>query len=147
MITPNTNTALSEIFDIELSKTDKSIDELKIAATVDSIDSLSSQREYVKTNIVKLLEKGSDSLDSMIAIAKSTEVGKDFAVVSDMIKTLVDTNMKLLDSEVVHKQPEKVNGQTTTNNNTAVFVGSTAELSRYLKNQIPNESVKVVENK
>lgn len=146
MTTPNTNKSLADIFDIELTKTDKSIDELKIAATIDSIDSLATQREYVKKNIVNLIEKGNKSLDTMISVAGSTEAGADFKVVSDMIKTLVDTNMKLLDSEVVHKQDDKHTHSSTTNNNT-VFVGSTAELSKYLKNSIPNTPVQIIENK
>lgn len=147
MITPNTNNSLADIFDIELTKTDKSIDELKIAATVDSIDSLATQREYVKKNIVNLIEKGNKSLDIMITVAESTEAGVDFKVVSEMIKTLVDTNMKLLDSEVVHKQNDKPMVGSTTNNNNTVFVGSTAELSKYLKNSITNTPIQILENK
>lgn len=146
-MTPNTNNSLSEIFDIELTKTDKSIDELKIAATVDSIDSLSTQREYVKKNIVNLIEKGTKSLDFMITVAETNEAGADFKVVSEMIKTLIDSNMKLLDSEVVHKQQaDKSTPSSTTNNNT-VFVGSTAELSKYLKNSITQTPIQIVENK
>ena len=146
MTTPNTNNSLSAIFDIELTKTDKSIDELKIAATVDSIDSLATQRDYVKKNIVELIEKGGKSLDVMITIAESTEAGADFKVVSEMIKTLVETNMKLLDSEVVHKQTDNKPAQNSTTNNT-VFMGSTAELSKYLKNSIITTPIQIVENK
>lgn len=146
MTTPNTNNSLSAIFDIELTKTDKSIDELKIAATVDSIDSLATQRNYVKKNIVELIEKGGKSLDVMISIAESTEAGADFKVISEMIKTLVETNMKLLDSEVVHKQTDNKSTQTSTTNNT-VFVGSTAELSKYLKNSVTTSPIQIIENK
>lgn len=146
MITPNTNKSLSSIFDIELTKTDKSIDELKIAATVDSIDSLSMQREYVKKNIIQLIEKGNTSLDTMIKVAESTENGGDFKVVSEMIKTLVESNIKLLDSEVIHK-PKEQDKQTLTTNNNTVFVGSTAELSKYLKSSITTQPIQIVENK
>ena len=136
MITPNMNKSLSDIFDMELTNTDKPLEELKIAAKVDSIDSLEAQRKYVKSNIISLIEKGVIALDSMTTIANSTEAGKDFTVVSDMIKTLVQTNMTLLDCEVAHKPTAEItqtnNGQVTTNNNT-VFVGSTSELSKYLK--------------
>lgn len=139
MITPNTNKSLSEIFDVELTTTDKSIGELAIAAKVDSIDSLESQRQYIKGNIVTLLEKGSILLDNLTTIANSTEASKDFQVAAELINTLVKTNMTLLDCEVVHK-PKIDNaqqpGQVT--NNTAVFVGSTSELSKYLKGQSSN---------
>lgn len=148
-MTPNMNKSLSDIFDIELTQTDKSVDELKIEAKAESIDSLETQRVYVKNNLVTLIEKGSTALDKMIAIAESTEVGKDFSVVSEMIKTLVATNMTLLESEVAHKakdiQPVQP-GQITTNN--TVFVGSTSELSKYLKeNSAPIPSIQIIENK
>lgn len=151
MITPNVNRSLSDIFDVELTQTDKSIDELKIAAKVVSIDSLETQRDYVKANIVALIEKGNTALDNMTTIANSTEAGKDFKVVADMITTLVNTNMTLLDCEVVHKpsiDPATLTGQNSVGqitNNTAVFVGSTSDLSKYLKNAASNSNV--IENK
>jgi len=137
--TPNMNKSLSDIFDIELTSTDKSIDELKITAKVSDIDSLEKQREYVKGNIIALLEKGKIVLDNLTTIANSTEESKDFKVVSDLINTLVNTNMTLLESEVVHKN--KVDNPTTSpgiTNNTAVFVGSTSELSKYIKSSAIN---------
>lgn len=136
MTTPKMNMSLSEIFDVELTQTDKSLETLKIEAKSESIDSLESQRDYVKKNIVALIEKGNTALDNLTIIANSTESYKDFAVVSDMIKTLVDTNITLLDCEVAHKKPAVDNNKPvgdTVHNNTVAFVGSTSELSKYIK--------------
>lgn len=136
MVTPNMSKSLSDIFDVELTQTDKSIDELKITAKVDSIDSLEMQRKYVKDNIIALIEKGKTALDSITQIAISTEAAKDFTVVSDLIKTLVGTNMTLLECEVVHKpkiEPGQANSVGQITNNTTVFVGSTSDLSKYIK--------------
>lgn len=135
-VTPNMNKSLSEIFDIELTQTDKPLAEIAMDAKVDDIDSLEKQREYVKSNLIKLIEKGTSALDNMLTIANSTENAKDFTVVSDLIKTLIATNVTLLDSEVAHK-PKNVGAQdkqdsTQVTNNT-VFVGSTSELSKYIK--------------
>lgn len=152
MITPNVNKSLSDIFDVELTQTDKSENELIIAAKVNSIDSLETQREYVKANIIALIEKGNTALDSMITIADSTEVGKDFKIVTEMITVLVATNMTLLDCEVAHKptvDPKALTqnsiGQVT--NNTAVFVGSTSDLSKYLKEAALSPAINVIDNK
>jgi hypothetical protein len=138
-MTTNTNKSLSDIFDIELTTTDKTVGELAIAAKAESIDSLETQRKYVKNNIVALLEKGTALLDNMSDIAKSTEASKDFQVAAAIIDTLVKANMTLLDCEVVHKpkieQNKSETGETITNN-TAVFVGSTSDLSKYLKDSI-----------
>lgn len=144
MTTPNVNKSLSGIFDIELATTDKPIAELKIEAKSNSINSLEAQREYVKSNIVSLLEKGKTALDELTAIATSTESYKDFKVVSEMIKVLVDTNMTLLECEVVHKPAEPTESAAQVTNNTAVFVGSTSELSKYLKKS--NTSTNIIEN-
>lgn len=138
-MTPNVNKSLADIFDVELTTTDKSVEELKISAKNADIDSLEKQRDYVKSNIVALIEKGMSALDNMTTIANSTESGKDFKVVSDMITALVDTNMTLLDCEVAHKAAPMLDSSGKTDatqaitNNTAVFVGSTSELSKYLK--------------
>lgn len=133
MTTPKMNMSLSEIFDVELTQTDKSLDVLKIDAKAESIDSLEVQRKYVKNNIVELIEKGKLALDSMVTIANSTEQAKDFSVLTDIIKTLVDTNMTLLECEVVHKPKLEKEQTNQTTNNTAVFIGSTTDLSKYLK--------------
>jgi hypothetical protein len=148
-MTPNTSKSLSDIFDVELTNTDKSISELKITATTESIDSLEKQRDYVKKNIIALIEKGSLALDEMMEISKSTESGKDYKVVIEMVKTLVDTNTQLFDIEVAHKPKdltkEEIDGvKTLTQNNTTVFVGSTTDLSRHLKSL--NDS-SIIENK
>lgn len=137
MVTKNMNTSLSQIFDVELTQTDKPLAELKIDAKVDSIDSVSKQREYVKGNLVELIEKGKIALESVTQIATSTEKAKDFEVVSTMIKTLVDVNMTLLDCEVAGTKPQdRQSGSdepAQITNNTAVFVGSTSDLASHIK--------------
>lgn len=116
--------------------------ELQLAAKADSIDSLEVQRKYVKNNIVSLIEKGNDALDKMLEIAKGTEANKDFTVVAELIKTLVDTNIKLLDCEVVHKQKSEPGTDNSVTNNTAVFVGSTTDLDQYLRNRTITGNIK-----
>lgn len=151
MSTPNINKSLSDIFDINLVDTDKSIDELKISAKSDSIDSLEKQREYVKANIIALIEKGTKALDKVIEIAEATEVAKDFNAVTDLLKTLVDTNMTLLECEVVHKpkidptQPPSAATEQITNN--TVFVGSTQDLAAFLKKPAVATYQNIIDNK
>lgn len=144
-MTPNTTKSLSDILgvDLDLTTTDKSASELKIIATNEATNSLEAQREYVKKNIVTLIEKGVEALDQMINVAKSTESGKDYKVVSEIISSLVDHNITLLDAEVAHKpkegptDPEDKAPANVTNN--TVFVGSTADLAKHIRNK-PNSS-------
>lgn len=138
-VSPRTDQSLSAVFDVELTKTDKPLAELQITAKVESIDSVDTQREYVKANLVELIEKGKIALENLIQIAASTEKSRDFEVMSTMIKTLVDTNMTLLECEVKQKESKANDGDSdtpTTVNNTAVFVGQTADLASHFKNVV-----------
>jgi hypothetical protein len=139
MTTPKMNTALSSIFDVELQEVNpnSSIAELKADAVAAEIVSLESQREYVKANLVKLIERGMTAVADLNTIANSTEKSRDFEVMSGLIKTLVETNVELLNVEVAHKPKMNLGTQggqeaTTINNNT-VFVGQTKDLAAYLK--------------
>lgn len=149
MSTPNMNKSLSDIFDIELTNTDKSIGELKIDAKAESIDSLENQREYVKKNIVALIEKGSSLLDNIIQVANSSESSKDYKAATDMVKTLVETNMTLLECEVVHKPTLDVvsSGATTSEDGKTVFSGSTSDLARYIRDVAKSSSIDIVQIK
>lgn len=128
------NTNLSQIFDIELKQTDKPIQEIKAEAQVAEINSLESQREYVKANLVKLIERGMNAVLDLNIIANSTEKSRDFEVIATLIKTLVDTNVELLNVEVAHKPKIEFDKQQTadTINNNTVFVGSTKDLAAYI---------------
>lgn len=138
MTTPKMNTSLSSIFDVELQEVDpnKSLAELQATAVAAEITSLETQREYVKSNLVKLIERGMTAVGDLNVIANSTEKSRDFEVMSGLIKTLVETNVELLNVEVAHKPKLGPTGQpqeaTTINNNT-VFVGQTKDLAAYLK--------------
>lgn len=149
MSTPNMNKSLSEIFDIELTNTDKSIGELKIDAKAESIDSLETQRNYVKKNIVALIEKGSDLLNNIIQVANSSESAKDYKAATDMVKTLVETNMTLLECEVVHKPTLDTMsiGTPISEDGKTVFSGSTSDLARYIKDVAKSASIDIVQIK
>lgn len=135
MITPKMNTSLSDIFDTELQQTDRPLSEIKADAQAKEIDSLEKQREYVKSNLVKLIERGMNAVSDLNVIANSSEKSRDFEVMSGLIKTLVDTNVELLNLEVAHKPKFEAgsNQEATTINNNTVFVGSTKDLASYLK--------------
>lgn len=134
-MTNKMSTNLSDIFDVELSETDQPLQELKATAQAAEIDSLEKQREYVKSNLVKLIERGMNAVSDLNTIANSTEKSRDFEVMSGLIKTLVDTNIELLNVEVAHKPKVELGTgkqEAGTINNNTVFVGSTKDLAKYL---------------
>ena len=89
--------------------------------------------QYARENLYNLIERGQDGLEELIEIAKQTEQTRAFEVVGQMIDKLTTTNKELLNLHKTKKdiQVEKA-PQTVTN---ALFVGSTAELQKMLKDK------------
>jgi len=129
---------LSEIFDTEpMSSTKTEIitaDGEIISPTVDKIES-----DYDKSrgNLHDLLLKGQDALNFAIEVAKQSEHPRAFEVVGNLIKQLADVNQQLMD---IHQQkqkldtPGKAEASKQVTNNNAIFVGSTSELAKMIKN-------------
>jgi hypothetical protein len=96
--------------------------------------------EYARQVYHDILVKGSEAMDEMMQVARSTEHPRAFEVLSTMMKTLADVNGNLLDLHKKKKDIDKKDqlgllpqsGGSTTNN---LFVGSTAELQKFLFNQ------------
>ena len=91
--------------------------------------------EYSRSTYYELIEKGRESLDLMIEVARESEHPRAFEVLSNMIKGIADVNDKLMElnkitKEVTTDKTKKEEQKTITNNN--VFVGSTSELQKLL---------------
>ena len=88
--------------------------------------------EYSRDTYYDLIEKGRESLELMIEVARESEHPRAFEVLSGMIKGIADVNDKLMDLNKKQKdlQKEDKPAEATTNNN--LFVGSTTELQRML---------------
>ena len=89
--------------------------------------------EYSRDTYYDLIEKGRESLELMIEVARESEHPRAFEVLSGMIKGIADVNDKLMDLNKKQKELTKEDTpteSTTTNNN--LFVGSTTELQRML---------------
>lgn len=90
--------------------------------------------DYSRATYYELIEKGKESLDLMIEVARESEHPRAFEVLSGLIKNLADTNDKLMELNKKHKEvikEEKPEQKQITNNN--VFLGSTTDLQRLLK--------------
>jgi len=96
---------------------------------------------YSRSNYYNLIEKGNEALDGILEVAKESQHPRAYEVAANMIKNLSDVTEKLM---VLQKQQQelKPKEQVPTNINVdkAVFVGSTADLLKKLKNESSNES-------
>ncbi len=89
-----------------------------------------------RTNLYSLLSQGQDALNYALDVAKQSENSRSFEVVGNIIKQLADINYQLLDiSEKKQKLSSKKSEDNTNviTNNNAIFVGSTTELTKILK--------------
>jgi hypothetical protein len=89
--------------------------------------------EYSRDTYYDLIEKGRESLELMIEVARESEHPRAFEVLSGMIKGIADVNDKLMDLNKKQKEltkEDKPTDTSTTNNN--LFVGSTTDLQRML---------------
>ena len=94
-----------------------------------------------RSNLYSLLSQGQDALNYALDVAKQSENSRSFEVVGNIIKQLADINYQLLDisekkQKLSTKKHEEPNTNVVTNNN-AIFVGSTSELTKILKNINP----------
>jgi len=98
--------------------------------------------EYTRGNLYSLIEKGQEALDSIMEVAQEGQQPRAFEVVSQLIKNVADTTDKLIDLQQKMKnlEAEDPKGPSTVNN--ALFVGSTAELQKLLKNQSGTKKTK-----
>lgn len=94
---------------------------------------LKNDYESTRDGISRLIEKGTEAIDDMLAIARQTEKARDFEVAGNMIKGMVDASKELLDIQKTMRDITGKKDSGTTNIKNAVFVGSTTELLRSLK--------------
>ena len=96
-------------------------------------DNVSDDYNYSRQTYYDLIEKGKESLDLMIEVARESEHPRAFEVLSGMIKNVSDVNDKLMDLNKKNKDisAEDIKKIEKTTNN--LFVGSTAELQRMLQ--------------
>ncbi len=132
----NTFNVSGEIVPIENEEIMKKID--TITSTVNDVK---KDYEYTRGNLYSLIEKGQEAINGILELAQESEMPRAYEVAGQLIKNVADATDKLMDLQKKLKdvEEEKQKGPTTVNN--ALFVGSTAELAKLLKQQTQNEDI------
>lgn len=101
-------------------------------------ESVQDDFDYARDNMRQLISKGQNALDGILMIASGSEHPRAYEVVAALMKTMAETNKDLLELQKVKKVLQKedpkapqVDGPQNVTNN--LFVGSTAELQKLLK--------------
>jgi hypothetical protein len=128
------NANLSEIFDVEPIKEELKIDTLP--AVVEYADPVNADADFARENIRELVTQGNQAVNELMLIARDGQHPRAFEVLSGLMKNLADMNKDLLEIQKRKKDlAPKAETQNNLNIDKAVFVGSTAQLVKMLKNQ------------
>ena len=106
-------------------------------------DDVEKDYEYTRANLYSLIEKGQESLNGIMELAGESASPRAYEVAGQIIKSVADTTDKLMELQKKIKEvdEEKVKGPSQVTNN-AVFVGSTSDLSKMIKQEFLNSSNK-----
>lgn len=142
-IMSNLEKTLSETLNVEIEK-EEEIENLPVVESKNEITPIEQaaeeDTEFARDNIKNLINKGSIALDNLLQVARESEHPRAYEVAATMIKNLSDSNKDLLDLQKKRKDlspnNDSIVGNTKNMNiDKAVFVGSTTELVKFLKNK------------
>jgi hypothetical protein len=129
------NENLSDLFDVEPIQ----IVEQKstVPVVIDHDDPVVSDAQFARENIRELISKGNSAIDQLLLVARDTEHPRAYEVAAGLIKNLGDLNKDLLEiqkrkRDLAPKESAQSNGLSI---DKAVFVGSTAELIKLVRNK------------
>ena len=106
-------------------------------------DDTEKDYDYTRANLYSLIEKGQESLNGIMELAGESASPRAYEVAGQIIKSVADTTDKLMElqKKVKEVDEEKAKGPSQVTNN-AVFVGSTSDLSKMLKDGLLNNDKK-----
>jgi len=90
--------------------------------------------EYSRAQLYSLVEKGQEAVNGILELAQESDSARAYEVAATTIKAVADTTDKLIDLQQKMKDLE-ADPKGPTNVTNALFVGSTAELSKLIKKQ------------
>ena len=117
------------------------VDSIVKADEITRDDEVKKDYDYTRGNLYSLIEKGQEAINGIMEVAGETASPRAYEVAGQLIKSVADTTDKLADlhkkvKDIEEDSPKKQN--TVTNN--ALFVGSTSELSKMIKDGLLNNN-------
>ena len=117
------------------------VDSIVKAEEVIKTDDVNKDYDYTRGNLYSLIEKGQEAINGIMEVAGETASPRAYEVAGQLIKSVADTTDKLADLHKKIKDIEEDNSKIQGNvTNNALFVGSTAELQKMLKDGMLNNN-------
>ena len=99
-------------------------------------DDIDDDYKYQRDNFYNLVEKGSVAIDGILELAKESEHPRTYEVAGQLIKNVAEVTEKLGDLQEKMRKLKEVPNSAPKNVTNALFVGSTKELQKMLKDKI-----------
>ena len=134
----NFDKKMEEIFDVVPSPEEKK-EKLPAVVAKDNDpelkQDLADAYQQSKENLQGIIDQGKEAMEEILQVAKAGQHPRAFEVYGGILKNMVDANKELLNIQKQMREMDGVKRETTnTNIDKAIFVGSTSELSKLLKN-------------
>ena len=138
----NSYDSLNDTFNTDPVESTEIVKEQKRKEQIQKLtDDVSKDYDYTRGNLYSLIEKGQEAINGVMEVAGETASPRAYEVAGQLIKSVADTTDKLADLHKKVKEIEEDNPKTqSTVTNNALFVGSTSELSKMLKDGILNSN-------
>ena len=135
----NNYDGLDEALNTESSIVETTAEKIQVSKSKDN--DIEKDYEYTRANLYSLIEKGQEAINGIMELAGEGASPRAYEVAGQLIKSVADTTDKLIDLQKKVKEVEEDTVKTTNNvTNNAVFVGSTSELQKMLKQGFLNNS-------
>jgi hypothetical protein len=127
------------------------VEPVKAPTPVEQAHDTEEDFEYSRDKLKGLIGRAEEAIDAAMSLAMEAEHPRAFEVVSQMIKNTSDITTELLKLQKTRKElhkeaePHEGHGAGGVTNN-AIFVGSTKELQKFLKKEIEEPEIVVIED-
>ena len=123
--------ALGVVEDIEINPiVEKKVNPIQISNNDADIE---NDYAYQRQNFYNLVERGSDAIEGILELARESDAPRAYEVAGNLIKQVAELTEKLGDLQEKMKRLKEVPSNAPKNVTNALFVGSTAELQKMLK--------------
>ena len=114
----------------EIVKETKSV---KVKPVKNGEDDPQKDYEYSRAQLYNLVEKGQEAINGILDVCQDSQHPRAYEVAGQLIKSVADTTDKLLDLQKKMVDLEQPTGTGPKTVNNSVFIGSTADLQKIIK--------------
>ena len=131
---------LNETFNVDSEVVLPEVSSAKPKKITSQVDDIKKDYDYTRGNLYSIIEKGQEAINGILELAQESDQPRGYEVAGQLIKSVSDATEKLMELKKELKdvgEDKKERGPSTVNN--ALFVGSTAELAKMLKDGLKDQ--------